>query len=439
MAARRRTTGMSGERGERRRPRGRRVRTGTAGVLVGAIGLVAAGCGSGSPAAVAAKDGPTTRVVAPPAASNAGGPVGTSSTLAIRDLDDIGRPITAEGVAAFGTGLRTTTGTGASLVAVHRPGTTPVVVADGTLVDGRPLRADDAFRVASVAKSFTAALALVLAHDGTVDLDTPIARWVDWPGGDRITTRDLLAHRAGVAPFGDADDDGVVRTRLLADAGHRYTAAEVLDATRGLPSSPPGERTTYRNLGYVLVGAVLEAATGRSLGDLMAERLFVPLGMARTALVGSGPVGPAPVPGRWVVADGTEPVPTTSVDLTATDTVGGGASAAVSTVDDLLRWTQAVLVDRRIAGVDVSAMSRIDAGGVGLGVLGVTPTGDCVFEGCPAGASFTRLAINGDAAGASTRILHDPASGTTLVVFLDRNGLDLDRPDLAYLTTVDAG
>lgn len=431
---------MSGERGEGRRPRGRWVRPATAGVLVGAIGLAAAGCGSGSPAAVAAKDGPTTTVVARAAASNTGGPAGTSSTLAIRDLDDVGRPITAAGVAAFGAGLRTTTGSGASLVAVHRPGTPPVVVADGTLVDGRPLRAEDAFRVASVTKSFTSALALLLAADGTIELDAPIARWIDWPGGDRITTRDLLAHRAGVAPFGDADDDGVVRARLLADASHRATTAEVLDATRGLPpTSPPGERTTYRNLGYVLAGAVLEAATGRSLGDLMADRLFVPLGMARTSLAGSGPVGPAPVPGRWVVADGAEPIPTTTVDLTATDTVGGGASAAVSTVDDLLRWTQAVLVDRRIDGVDVSAMSRIDAGGVGLGVLGVTPTGDCVFAGCPADASFTRLAINGDTAGASTRILHDPDTGTTLVVFLDRNGLDLDGPDLAYLTTVDAG
>lgn len=298
----------------------------------------------------------------------------------------------------------------------------------------------DAFRVASVTKSFTAALALLLAHDGTVDLGAPIARWVVWPSADRITLRDLLAHRAGVAPFGDADDDGAVRTRLLADAGHRYAAADVLAATFDLPpTSAPGERTAYRNLGYVLAGAVLEEATGRPLGELMADRLFVPLGMARTSLVGSGPVGPAPVPGRWVVADGAEPIPTTTVDLTATDTVGGGASAAVSTVDDLLRWTQAVLVDRRIGTVDLAPMSRIDAGGVGLGVLGVTPTGDCVFAGCPADASFTRLAINGDTAGASTRILHDPATGTTLVVFLDRNGLDLDPADLAFVATLDAG
>ena len=362
--------------------------------------------------------------------------------LAVRDLDDVGRPLTVAAAATFGDGLRATTGSGASLVALARPGSAPVVAAGGTLVDGRPIATADAFRVASVTKSFTAALTLLLAHDGVVDLDAPIARWVDWPGGDRITLRDLLAHRAGVAPFGDGDDpDGTaVRSRLLADAGHRYTAAEVLAAARDLPpTSPPGERTAYRNLGYVVAGAVLEDATGRALGDLMAERLFVPLGMGHTALRSSGPTGPEPVPGRWDLQAGADPVPTTSVDLTATDSMAGGAGAAVSTVDDLLRWTQAVLVERRIGDVDVSALSAIDAGGVGLGVLGVTPTGDCVFEGCPPGATFTRLAINGDTAGASTRILHDPATRTTLVVFLDRNGLDLDPSDLAFLATVDAG
>jgi hypothetical protein len=78
-------------------------------------------------------------------------------------------------------------------------------------------------------------------------------------------------------------------------------------------------------------------------------------------------------------------------------------------------------------------MLDIDPGGYGLGVAGVTPSGTCIFEGCPAGATFERLALPGDTPGASTRIWYDPATDTVLLVYLNRNALSLDEPMAAFL------
>lgn len=61
----------------------------------------------------------------------------------------------------------------------------------------------------------------------------------------------------------------------------------------------------------------------------------------------------------------------------------GPASGAVSTVDDLLGWSDAVFRRGRVGEVDLSALTDIGPGGDGLGVIGVGPDGDCIFDGCP--------------------------------------------------------
>ena len=106
---------------------------------------------------------------------------------------------------------------------------------------------------------------------------------------------------------------------------------------------------------------------------------------------------------------------------------------ATSTVDDLLAWSDAVFRAQQVGGVDLSSMVDIGPGGYGLGVIGVGPDGDCVFDGCPPDAAFDRWALNGDFPGASTRVLFDPATDTTLVVYLNRNALDLDEALIGFL------
>ena len=290
--------------------------------------------------------------------------------------------------------------------------------------------------VASVTKSYVAALALVLAHNGLVDLDAPISAWIDWPDGDRITLRQLLTHTSGVGRFGDGETPSPFLDLIA--RGDAVTLDEVLDAARTVPPlDEPGGATRYGNLNYALAGAVLAAAADTPIDELLRDRVFAPAGLSGTAYPPDTPLDPtaqgAPPVGLYEPDPGVTPLVTSAIPLDAWRTASGPASGSVATVEDLVTWSDIAFRQRSLDGVDLTAMADIGPGGYGLGVIGVGPTGDCVFDGCPPDATFDRWALNGDFPGASTRVLYDPATDTTLVVFLNRNALDLDASLIAFL------
>lgn len=373
------------------------------------LALLAGGCGS--KAADTAEPVATTTTVPTPAA----------------------RTVTGAELQAFADELVTDTRSQRAIVAWADGDEDPVVV-----TVGEDVQADDAFHVASITKSFVAAALVLLDADGTVDLDAPVATYVDWPGGEDITVRQLLDHTSGLGPFGnpgDGEEDGTGSRYLeLVQRGGSLTLDEVLAATRDIaPADEPGGSATYSNLNYVVAGAVIEAATGEDVGAVLQERLFDPLGMEDTWYPPQRAGDPEPLPGLYEIEPGLDPLPTTAFDMEPWQTVAAPAAGAVSTLDDLLRWRDAALREQAIDGVDVSAMTEIGDGGYGLGVAGVADDGACIFEGCPPGRAFTRWGLNGDHPGSSTRVMHDPATDATLVVYLDRNALSLDEPMLAFV------
>jgi D-alanyl-D-alanine carboxypeptidase len=398
--------------------RGRR----TLGLALTGVLVVGAACGSGSDSTSVstspATDVETVDATAPP-------PIGRPSTAALE---------------AFAQQLLTDTGSTGGIVAVATGDGEPVVVAIGSEATaeggaGPPLDAGSPLHVASVTKSYVAALALVLAADGVVDLDAPIGAWLDWPADDRITLRHLLTHTSGVGLFGDGEFPSPFLA--LVAGGEPVTLDQVLAAARGVPSlGAPGSGTRYGNLNYILAGAVLEAAAGRPLSSLLDEHLFAPLGLDGTSYPPDEPDGGVPPVGLYEVEPGVAPVATSAIPVEAWQTAMGPSAGAVATVEDLLRWSDAVFRVGRVGGVDLAAMTDIGPGGYGLGVIGVGPDGDCVFDGCPPDARFDRWALNGDFPGASTRVLHDPTTDTTLVVFLNRNALDLDDALRQFLDQV---
>ena len=384
-------------------------------VLVAVAALLVAGCASGGD-----DGGPT----AAPAAAAA--PATTSTTAAAR-------PVSEAQLQAFADELVADTRSQRAIVAWADGDEDPVVV-----TVGGDVQAGDAFHVASITKSFTAAALVLLDADGTVDLDAPVATYVDWPGGDAITVRQLLDHTSGLGPFGnpgDGAEDGTGSRYLeLVQRGGALSLDEVLAATRDIaPVDDPGASATYSNLNYVVAGAVIEAATGEDVGTVLRERLFDPLGLDHTWYPPQGPGDADPLPGLYELEPDLDPLPTTAFDMEPWRTVAAPAAGAVSILDDLLVWSDAVLREQRIGAVDVSAMTEIGPGGYGLGVAGVTDDGACIFEGCPPDQTFTRWGLNGDIPGSSTRLLHDPATDTTLFVYLDRNALELDGPLLDFL------
>jgi len=141
-----------------------------------------------------------------------------------------------------------------------------------------PADEDTPFCIGSISKSFTALGVMILADEGKVDLLAPVTTYLPRfrmadPRYRDIKVRDLLRHTSGL-----------VRSQgELVYAGEGDTAAALIArlATVKLVYAP-GSRYDYCNLNYVLAGAVIEAASGRSYLGFMEERIFRPLGMTGT-------------------------------------------------------------------------------------------------------------------------------------------------------------
>ena len=133
---------------------------------------------------------------------------------------------------------------------------------------GTPVRPETRFQIGSISKSFAGIVALQEAEAGTLDLHVSVNEILPWlelpePFGP-ITLHHLMQHTAGLAIGTEAAP----------------TLAGALWLLRGLPpTTAPGERFWYSNDGWKIVGACLEQVTGTPIHELLAERLFGPLGM----------------------------------------------------------------------------------------------------------------------------------------------------------------
>jgi CubicO group peptidase (beta-lactamase class C family) len=141
---------------------------------------------------------------------------------------------------------------------------------------------DTVFRIASMTKSFTAALVLKLRDAGALTLDDPAVDYVPVLSGvapptadsPPITIRHLLTMTAGFPtddPWGDRQQGlaPAAFTRLLADG--EITAAWA-----------PGTKFEYSNLGYAILGLIIESVTGLDYADAMRSEVFGPLGFSET-------------------------------------------------------------------------------------------------------------------------------------------------------------
>ena len=137
---------------------------------------------------------------------------------------------------------------------------------------GTPVRPETRFQIGSISKSFAGFIAMQEAEAGRLDLHVSVNEILPWlqlpePFGP-ITLHHLMQHTGGLAT-GTEDAP---------------TLAGALWLLRGLaPTTPPGERFWYSNDGWKIVGACLERVTGTPIEDLLADRLFVPLGMRDSA------------------------------------------------------------------------------------------------------------------------------------------------------------
>ena len=220
-----------------------------------------------------------------------------------------------------------------------------------------PMRDDTQFRIASITKPVGAALTLTLVRDGVVALDDPIGRWLPEAAEPRVlvstdgdlddtvpaerpvTVRDLLAGTSGWGIVMERTplQAAMIERGVYGSPLHRDVSAdEFVERVASLPLAfQPGAGWLYET-GIDLLGVALTRATGRSLADLVAERVTGPLDMASTGFraIDATRLATAYIPGPDGLAvldppDGTFAVPPPFEEL---------GSGLVSTAPDVLRF-----------------------------------------------------------------------------------------------------
>jgi CubicO group peptidase (beta-lactamase class C family) len=146
-----------------------------------------------------------------------------------------------------------------------------------------PVTPDTVFELASVTKQFTATAIMVLVEEGKVGLDDSIVRHL--PGAPEswkpITVRHLLTHTSGLPGLGND-------FKSLWPGGVRlnYTTRQLFDAaSKDVLEFAPGERFQYSDVGYFLLGMILESASGQRYREFLEQRFWKPLGMSSTSVL----------------------------------------------------------------------------------------------------------------------------------------------------------
>lgn len=211
-----------------------------------------------------------------------------------------------------------------------------------------PMQAETVSYIASSTKSFTGLATALLAHEGVLDLDAPITRYLDGLrfasealSADSITLRDLLTHTHGID-----NDPVVVRTAFTGD--HTPRELHRVLAEESVPDDPGFQ---YGNIGYVVASLVIDEVTGTSWKEVLDERIFRPLGMDRTTAYVSRARQE-----DWHVAapySGAGPEGRERRPFWKADETMHAAGGLLTTAADLARWLEAQLEEGRVDGAPV--------------------------------------------------------------------------------------
>ena len=254
------------------------------------------------------------------------------------------------------------------------------------------------YQSGSMGKQFTAALVEMLVDNHLLRLDDSIVRWFPegatvWSG---ITVRHLLTHTSGVAEYTDSTFD--YRKDYTEDQLVKFAASRPLDFR-------PGERWSYSNTGYLLLGVLIHRVTGRFYGDLLRDSVFQPLRMRDSRVISEADIVPNRAAG-YRLENGT--LQNQEWVAPSLNTTADGA--LYFTIRDLTRWAVA-LNHRRVpspAALDTAwTPVRLNDGatypyGFGWGIFNQR--------------GHLRIAHSGSWQGFKTVIARYPESGISVIV-----------------------
>jgi D-alanyl-D-alanine carboxypeptidase len=214
----------------------------------------------------------------------------------------------------------------------------------------RPMRPGLHFRAGSLTKSLVATVVLQLVAEGRLSLSDTLERWLPGtlPYGDQVTIHQLLNHTSGV-PHNWATVERTLygsRQGRFRNWSPQALVALVADQP---PGFPPGTAWSYSNTGYILLGLIVETATGNTLARELDRCILGPLGLRDTLLPGNSPGIPSPTSRGYSLPLGPQGEVITGPLLDFTDqnpSWAWAAGALVSTLEDLVGFFRALLGGR---------------------------------------------------------------------------------------------
>jgi CubicO group peptidase (beta-lactamase class C family) len=202
------------------------------------------------------------------------------------------------------------------------------------------------FRLGSLTKQFTAAAILLLEERGRLKVDDRIKTFfADQPmSWDRITVYNLLTHTSGIANFTALPEYGGAKLRATTvDATLATLRDRVLDFG-------PGEKMSYSNSGYLVLGSIIEKVSGQSYEKFLTDNFFTPLGMKDTGYDSNVAI----IKRR---ASGYNRTPSGLMNATYIHmSIPHAAGALYSTTGDLLKWEQALFAGKVVSKASLDRM-----------------------------------------------------------------------------------
>ncbi len=165
-----------------------------------------------------------------------------------------------------------------------------VIFADGSVWNGAagladrknhcPMTTSHHMYIGSMTKLFTAALVLDQVESNGFSLDDPLEHWLAYSPGREVSLRRLLNHTSGIPNY---TNDAWFAARYILLANKIWQPAELFRVIANKPLEfVSGSRHEYSNSNYILLGLLLEQASGKSYPQLLDERLLQPLGLTET-------------------------------------------------------------------------------------------------------------------------------------------------------------
>ena len=260
------------------------------------------------------------------------------------------------------------------------------------------------YQIGSITKQFTSAIILLLQEQGRLSVQDKLSKYIpDYPHGDSITIENLLTHTSGIYNY---TNDGVFMSTRTEKPIERDS---LIARFKYKPLDfRPGERFSYSNSGYILLGYIIERITGKSYFQVVRDDIFQPLQMEHSGFDFAGLKSPDKATGYLSPASNQG---STIVD----SSVSFAAGALYTTVGDLYKWDRALYTGKIISQTSLQKAFTPYKSNYGYGWVSDSAWGKKVVE------------HGGGITGFTSFILRVPEEGTCIIMLDNRQSGALEK------------